>query len=169
MKKNQTCCFFGHRKINETTELKNKLNKVIEDLIINKKVDTFLFGSKSEFNDLCLSTVTKLKVESPYIKRVYVRAEYQYIDENYKNYLLESYEETYYPQKIINAGKAAYVERNYEMTDKSSFCVMYYDESYLPNRKNKKSGTKIAYEHAMQKGNEIINVNDAAEDKNVKR
>ena len=158
MEHNQTCCFFGHRKINQTTELKNKLTKVIEDLIINKKVDTFLFGSKSEFYDLCLSVVTKLKVKYPYIKRVYVRAEYPYIDESYKNYLSESYEETYYPPKIINAGKAAYVERNCEMIDKSSICVVYYDESYLPNRKNNKSGTKIACDYAVQKDNEIINI-----------
>jgi len=67
-----------------------------------------------------------------------VRAEYPYIDEDYKNYLLEHYEETYYPEKIVNAGKAAYVERNCEMINSSSVCVVYYDESYTPKRKNSK-------------------------------
>lgn len=166
--KNKICCFFGHRKINETAELKNNLNEIIENLIINEKVDTFLFGSKSEFNDLCLDVVTRLKGKYPYIKRVYVRAEYPYIDEDYKNYLLESYEETYYPEKMLNAGKAAYVERNCEMIDNSIACVVYYDDSYVPKQKNSESGTKIAYNYAVKKGVRIINVNYTGEDKNVR-
>ena len=80
-----TCCFFGHRKINETAELKNKLYEVIEDLIVNKKVDTFLFGSKSEFDELCHSVVTAMKEKYSYIKRIYVRAEFAFIDDSYKN------------------------------------------------------------------------------------
>jgi len=52
MKKN-TCCFFSHRKINETEELKSKLVETIEKLIVYENVDTFLFGSKSRFNSLC--------------------------------------------------------------------------------------------------------------------
>ena len=51
-----TACFFGHRKIDETEELKNKLYEIIEKLIVNEKIDTFLFGSKSEFDSLCLKT-----------------------------------------------------------------------------------------------------------------
>ena len=119
----ETCCFFGHRKINETEELKSKLIEIIEKLIVENSVDTFLFGSKSRFNSLCLDTVTELKEKYPHIKRIYVRAEYQYIDEHYKNYLLKSYEDTYYPEKIMNSGRASYVERNYEMIDKSKFCI----------------------------------------------
>ena len=57
--KEKTCCFFGYRKIDETAELKNKLCGIIENLIVNEKVDTFLFGSKSQFDDLCHKTVTK--------------------------------------------------------------------------------------------------------------
>ncbi len=54
-----TCCFIGHRTINETEELKTKLNDIIEKLIVESNVDTFLFGSKSQFNSLCLELVTK--------------------------------------------------------------------------------------------------------------
>ena len=60
--KEKTCCFFGHRKIDETAELKNRLYEIIENLIVNENVDTFLFGSKSEFDDLCHKIVTNLKV-----------------------------------------------------------------------------------------------------------
>ena len=120
-----TCCFIGHRTINETEELKSKLYETIEKLSVENSVDTFLFGSKSRFNDLCHEIVTEIKEKYPHIKRTFVRAEYQNIDETYKAYLLENYEDTYYPEKIIGAGKAVYVERNCEMIDKSRFCIVY--------------------------------------------
>ena len=40
-----TCCFIGHREINVTDELKEKLRVVIERLIVYENIDTFLFGS----------------------------------------------------------------------------------------------------------------------------
>ncbi len=149
-----TCCFFGHRTINETEELKIKLSETIERLIADEKVNTFLFGSKSRFDSLCLELVTKIKEKYPHIKRVYVRAEFPVITDNYKAYLLQDYEDTYFPEKIMGAGRAAYVERNYEMIDHSRFCIFYYDESYAPA--TRKSGTKIALDYAMKKGKEII-------------
>ena len=163
-----TCCFFGHRKITETDELKSKLYNEIETLITYKKVHTFLFGSKSQFDDLCYKIVTELKEKYQHIKRIYVRAEFPYIDDNYKKYLLESYEDTYYPSKMIDAGKAAYVERNYEMIDNSRYCICYYDENYTPpRRKNSrrdlfdyqpKSGTRMAFDYANKRNLMIYNV-----------
>lgn len=153
---NNVCCFFGHRKINLTTEQKSKLTEIIEKLIIENSVDTFLFGSKSQFNTLCLKLVTKVKEKYPHIKRIYVRAEYPCINEQYEKYLLENYEDTYYPEKIINSGKSAYVKRNYEMIDNSQFCVIYYDESITA--KTYKSGTKIALNYAIKKHKNIIRI-----------
>jgi hypothetical protein len=46
MDKEKSCCFFGHRKIDETAELKNKLCGIIENLIVNEKVDTSSSGAK---------------------------------------------------------------------------------------------------------------------------
>ncbi len=152
--KDKTCCFFGHRTINETEELKLKLVDLIEKLIVDENVDTFLFGSKSRFDSLCLELVTELKEKYPHIKRIYVRAEYPDINEQYTNYLLESYEDTYYPEHIIGLGRAAYVERNYEMIDNSRFCIVYYDESNAPT--TRKSGTKITLDYAMKKRKHII-------------
>ena len=154
--KEKTCCFFGHRTINETEELKSKLIEIIEKLIVDENVDTFLFGSKSRFNSLCQETVTKIKEKYPHIKRIYVRSEYPDINEQYTNYLLESYEETYYPEHIRSSGRAAYVERNYEMINKSKFCIVYYDEPNAPT--TRKSGTKIALAYAAKKGKQIINI-----------
>ena len=149
-----TCCFFGHRTITETEELRTKLIKIVERLITDEKVDTFLFGSKSRFDSLCLEVVTKLKEKYPHVKRIYVRAEFPYINDDYLTYLLKSYDDTYYPEKLHGAGRAAYVERNYEMINNSKYCIVYYDESHAPT--TRKSGTKIALDYAIKKGRDII-------------
>ena len=70
-----TCCVFGNRTINETEELGKRLYEIIENMIKNEQVDTFLFGSKSRFDDFCLDIITKIKEKYPHIKRIYVRAE----------------------------------------------------------------------------------------------
>lgn len=163
-----TCCFFGHRKVRNVAAVKTRVYEEVENFIVNKSVDIFLLGSKSEFNDICHEVVTTLKEKYPYIKRIYVRAEFEYIDNSYKNYLLESYEDTYYPKHIENSGRASYVERNQEMVNKSNYCIVYYDENYVPPRRRNsrrdlvdyqpKSGTKIAYNFAVKKKREIINL-----------
>jgi hypothetical protein len=156
------CCFFGHREIDETAELQKWLSETVEMLIAEMGVDTFLFGSKSKFNTLCHKTVTAIKKKYPNVKRVYVRAEYQHINESYEQYLLKDYEQTYYPERIEGAGKAVYVQRNYEMIDRSRYCIVYYDEAYMPKPRRqggndfRKSGTKIALEYARRRGLEVF-------------
>ena len=166
MNEKKACCFLGHRKINETQNLKNNLYEITENLITSENVDTFFFGSKSDFNTLCLNTVTKLREKYPHIRRIYVRSSFPDISDSYKDYLLENYEETYFPEKLYGAGKAVYIERNKEMIDKSDFCVVYYDKNYAPPKRSRrgltdhqpKSGTKLAYEYAVKKNKRIINV-----------
>ena len=61
-----------------------------------------------------------------------------------------------------------YVERNQEMINQSNYCIVYYDDNYLPpRRKNSrrdltdyqpKSGTAVAYNYAKRKGVKIINI-----------
>ena len=150
-----SCCFIGHRKIDETENLRAKLYKSIEKLVKYENVNTFIFGSKSGFNDLCYRIVTDLKQKYPHIKRIYMRAEFPIISDVYKNYLLQCYEHTYYPETIIGSGKAVYVKRNCEMVAKSSFCVFYYDENVS---KKRKSGTKIALDYAVKQKRQIINL-----------
>ncbi len=160
-------CFIGHRTVVNAEDIKIKLRETVL-MLIEKGADIFLFGSKSEFNSLCKECVTELKTEYPYLKRVYVRSAYPVISASYKEYLLESYEETYFPQKIENAGRSAYVERNFEMIDKSDICVFYYDIDYVPPEKPQKSrfvvsrkpnsGTKTAYNYALSKKKRIINL-----------
>ena len=166
--KNKTCCVFGHRKITGKEELKVRLSEIFEKLIVCENVDTFLVGSRSEFDSLCREILSQKRKIHQHIKRIYVRAEYPDIDKDYENYLLQRCEETYFPQRVRNAGKAAYIERNYEMIDKSDFCVVYFKDNYLPpERKNStqnlfcfqpKSGTAIAYLYALKRKKIIIDV-----------
>ena len=163
-----TCCFIGHRKIEVPENLENRLYNLLEDLIINKNVRVFLFGSRIEFNDICYEVVSKLKEKYPDLKRIYVRAEYPYISKDYENFLLGSYEETYFPEKIQKAGRLVYVERNCEIIDKSAYCIFYYKEDYKPDIKKQskrslsyyqpKSGTKLAYDYAVMKKKRVYNM-----------
>lgn len=99
----KTCCFIGHRIIEHTDELHGKIEKAVKRLI-ESGAEIFLFGSKSQFNDLALKIVTSLKEKYPFIKRVYVRAEYEFISREYEKYLLETYEETYFSPNARHAG-----------------------------------------------------------------
>ncbi len=150
----EVCCFFGHRDLPETEKLKTKLYSAIEDLIINKNVRTFLFGSKSRFNDICYETVTEIKSNYPDIKRIYVRAEYPQIDSEYKAYLLRRYEDTFFPEKLYGAGRAVYIKRNLAMIENSRYCIVYYRKKTA--ERLKKSGTETAYRYAAEKKKEII-------------
>ena len=150
-----TCCFIGHREIREPEALGKKLYLLIENIIVNEGVDTFLFGSKSGFNSLCHKTVSELKEKYPHIKRVYVRAEYPVINDDYKDYILRNYEETFYPEKIGGSGKAVYLRRNREMIDKCRCCVVYFDEAVRYG--NRKSGTKAALDYATGLGKTVFN------------
>ena len=169
------CCFVGHRTILASEELTESLTKTIERLIAEEGVKYFLFGSRSEFDDLCHSIVTALKEKYPHIVRVAYtrRSEYavkaeekEKMERTWASVLktdvkLKDYDAEVQSDRVFSAGKASYVERNYEMIDDSDFCVFYYNEAYLPPRRKRsnrdlssyqpKSGTRLAYEYAIRK------------------
>ena len=182
MEKHKICSFFGHRKIQITKELQEVLFKLLKDLIVNHNVQTFLFGSRSQFDYLCHAAVTNLKQEFPYIQRVnytcksefcVLEVERQKLEQVYSNFykekvhLLGFEKEIEHPKKYT-AGFAGYVERNQAMINDSDFCVFYYDNAYKPDlRKTSKkslscyqpkSGTALAYLYAKKKRKAIINV-----------
>ena len=155
-KKEKTCCVFGHRTVDVSEVLKEKIYEIAEKLVREKGIDTFLFGSGSRFDCLCLEAVTLLKEKYPHIKRIYVRAEFFCISDKYREYLLESYDDTYYPEEIKGAGKAVYVKRNQVLINNSIICLVYYNENYFPS--TRKSGTRLAYDYAIKHKKEIENV-----------
>lgn len=182
MKECKTCSFFGHRKIEATKELKYKLTKIIEELIVNNNVEIFLFGSRSEFDELCHMIVTELKEKYPEIKRIaytcqsetcileHEREMWEKIHSQFENkkVRLMGFEEEHEHEKKYVAGKASYIERNQAMIDDSDYCVFYYNEDYRPKLRKwsirsasfyqPKSGTAIAFDYAKKKQKDIINL-----------
>lgn len=148
----KTCCFFGHRNVEETEELIGNVYNIVEKLITEENVTEFLFGSRSDFYSVCHKAVSRAKEKYPFINRIYIRAEYPYIDNDYENRILRHYEKTCFPKRIIGAGKAIYTERNCEMIKQSRFCVIYYNESTAA----KNSGTKAALKYAQKLEKQII-------------
>ena len=176
------CSFFGHRKIELTEELKQKVKEVVENLIVNHNVLTFLFGSRSDFDYLCHLVVTELKEKYPnIIRKCYtcrsetctLESEREHWEEIYSHFrkekvtLLGVEEEVEHKTKYTS-GRASYVERNQAMINDSDFCVFYYDENYQPEMRKyskrsigyyqPKSGTALAYAYAKQKKKTIINI-----------
>ena len=153
-----SCCFIGHRKIERTKELEHKIFKFVEYLIVNKNVNVFLFGSRSEFNNLCYEIVSILREKYPSINRIYVRGEYQYIYDEYKDfYFVKGYESSYLPNKCKIGSRASYIERNFEMIDKSDYCIFYYDKNYFL-KNGSTSGTKLAFDYSIRKNKKVFNL-----------
>ena len=176
------CCFIGHRKIIETQELKQRLQITIENLITEKNVKTFIFGSRSDFDFLCHKIVSNLMKIHPTIERVIYtcKSEFAVLKENKtkieklfsdalkQDISLCDYEKEIEHKTKYKSGIASYIERNYAMIDDSDYCVFYYDKNYKPpTRKYKKSdifeyqpnsGTSLAYDYATRKRKEIMNI-----------
>lgn len=154
-----TVAFIGHRNIYSGQALENRLCELIEALIVNKNADTFLFGSKSGFDELCYKVITAVKQKYPQIRRVYVRAEFEHIDGSYRDYLSTLYEETLFPESVHNAGVVSYIKRNEAMIDMCDMVIMYLDDGYVPRAKRyANSGTKLAAEYAAKKNKPLVNV-----------
>lgn len=160
-------CFIGHRKINDTPELRERLRCVIATLI-QKGTVNFIFGDNSEFDSLCYEAVTEFKEKNHGIKRINFRKNYESADDYTMRFLLSGFEESICPKGVGSAGRASYVERNYAMIRESGVCIFYYDENYLPQRRKNsryditdyqpKSGTAVAYAYAVKIKKCIINI-----------
>lgn len=174
-------CFIGHRTVNNPEQVKSKLLDVLSARIA-EGANTFIFGSRSEFDFLCWEVITALKEKYPEIKRISYNAPHEAAftskeeREQYERFFSQAmkrevhyadYEETVDSQKAIKANKNTYIMRNQEMIDASDVCIFYYNKDYKPpirKSPNKylqdyqpKSGTAIAFNYALQKKKHIIN------------
>lgn len=161
----QVITFIGHRTISYSLALEEALKEYISSIIL-KGAKTFLFGSKSGFDTLTLKVVSELKKEYPYIKRVYVRAEYPNLSGIYEKIIMKNYDCTIYPDCVKEAGRACYIERNKYMIDHSDLVIFYYKEDYqLPKKQIGKkyyartSGTYLMVKYAKSKNKKYIVIN----------
>ncbi len=168
-------CFIGHRNIKNAEQIKSQFKEIVTALI-SSGADTFLFGSRSDFDYICWSVVTELKVRFPNIKRIKYNVPHEvaftskkererferiYSNLTHKEVLFTDYEESV--DCASHANMATYIMRNQKMIDNSDICVFYYDKNYLPPKRKQskkqlcdyqpKSGTAIAYKYAIRKEN----------------
>ena len=151
------CCIIGHRNFKKDKELELKTKRIVSDLIEKEKVTEFLFGSKSKFDDFCYDIISEYKYYYPNLKRIFIRAEYPIISDDYYKYLKLFYEESYFYNDKLISNKFCYIKRNQVMIDKSDFCIFYFNDDYTPKTKTQ-SGTQIAYKYARKKGKTIFNL-----------
>jgi len=165
----KVACFLGHRIVPDSSELRIRMKELVIDLIVNHDVDTFLFGTRSDFSFIAHSVVTEIKERYPHIKRIKYRHDYPEVSDYMRPYIFDDYyEDNIFPQKALNAGASVYVERDQAMIDDSDFCIFYYDENYKPPEKHHvrryvcpvqtKSGTALAFRYASAKNKRIINL-----------
>ena len=62
-----SCTFFGHSEVNYLP-MRQKIQRIIADLIVNHNVMQFYCGYRGNFDKLCASLVWELKSEYPHIK-----------------------------------------------------------------------------------------------------
>ena len=163
----KACSFFGHRDTPQTEELKQKVREIVERLIAEEGVDTFLFGSRSKFDELCHIVVTELKEKYPDICRIAYLCRHETaclvgagmdLSETIKevtgrNERVLEYEEIKKSDRINAAGSTCYVERNQWMIQDSRFVIVYMRKS---KEVDEKSGTLHAYKFAQKCGKEIL-------------
>ena len=163
----KACSFFGHRDTEQTEELKVKVREVVERLIVEEGVDTFLFGSRSRFDELCHMVVTELKEKYPHIQRIAYLCKHEsgcLAGEGKKeqcrikeltgrDVYVPEYEEIKKSGRVNSAGRAAYVERNQWLIDESDFSIIFIKAKYL--LAHSVSGTALVYRYALKKNVKI--------------
>ena len=163
----KACSFFGHRDFEPTIEIEEKVYAIIENLIIEKGVKRFLFGSRSNFDAFCHNIVTDLQMKYPDIIRVaYLcrneggclvgqgKSEEEWLRRfAHIDVKVQEYEEIKRSDRVDSAGRASYIERNELMINDSDYCVFYIDK----NTKYK-SGTLIAFKYAIKARKSIIDI-----------
>ena len=152
-----------------SAELKGKIKIMVEDLIVKEGVDTFIFGSKSQFDDLCHTVVTELQKEHKNLRRIAYLCRHETgclvgagmnLSQKIKRFIgkeiaVKEYEEIKKCDRVNNAGRASYVERNQWMIDDSDVIIIRFDED---RKTDKQSGTAIAYAYAERKNKKVLKI-----------
>ena len=124
-----TVSFFGHRQINNVFVIEQRLQEVIQELLISKEYVEFLVGRDGEFDQLVASTVRRCKRtvrddnSALVLVLPYATAEYRNNEQSFHAYYDEVEICTESSEKHY---KSAHQIRNRTMVDRSDlivFCV----------------------------------------------
>ena len=147
-----TCSIFGHREIEITKELEDRLITTFEDLI-NQGCVYFYFGGFGMFDDLCYKLISKLKEKYPHVQRIFCLYDPRHVkvskrpnwlkNEEYEDYIYLSLSFDYWYNRIYY--------RNCAIIDISDFIIFYVE-----NREN--SGAYKAFKYANIKKKNYVNL-----------
>ncbi len=133
-----TCCFFGHRDIDENIE--PLLMKAIEQLV-EIGVKNFYVGNHGAFDKMVHRVLKRICEENPAVKLTVVLA-----------YLpTKEYENSIYPEGLETVPlRFAISYRNKWMIEKSDYVIVYVKRNF--------GGASKFYETAKKKGKRVINI-----------
>ena len=115
------CTFFGHK--NTPESCKDRLRKVIIDIIENNNVDTFYIGNNGNFDALVLRMLKEVASTYTHIKYYVVLA---YLPDEKKNSDTFDYKHTIYPEVLEKVPfKFAIDKRNRWMLKQSDIAITY--------------------------------------------
>ena len=148
-----TVSFFGHRSIERASEVENRFDKLLHELIAQKEYVEFLIGRDGEFDLLASAAIKRAVREYGYgnthftLVLPYMKAEYR---DNEKEYL-DYYDEVEVCAESADAHpKAAIQIRNRKMVDRSDLVVCCIQ--------HKSGGAYKTIQYAEKQDKHIINL-----------
>lgn len=152
----KTCSCFGHLEVEITDELRSRTEKAVEEAIENG-VTVFLFGGRSDFDDLVYEIVTQIKEREGRsdIQRIFCFPLDSQLRKPPRWYQQKEYEDRICPVKRIDWWYTAIYYRNCAMIDESDL-VLFYAEA----REN--SGAYKAYQYAVRAHKKLLNFAEKA-------
>lgn len=148
----KTCSCFGHSDVDITDDLiartRIEIGKAIED-----SVRIFLFGGRSDFDDLCYDLVTEKKNANPQlnIKRVFCFALDKQLRKPPYWFAKKDYEALECPTKDFSGWYKSIYYRNAAMIDQSDLILFWVEP-----REN--SCVYKTYKYAVKKHKRIVNL-----------
>lgn len=148
-----TVSFFGHRQICVSSNVEQKLEKVVRELILQKEYVEFLVGRDGEFDQLASSTILRCKhtIRNDNNSLIwimpYLTAKYRNNEEAFNNY----YDEIEVGSSLATGHyKSAFRIRNRNMVDRSDFVVFCVNHSF--------GGAYQTMCYAQKQGKQMINL-----------
>ena len=148
-----TVSFFGHRYVEKTAEIEQRLEALLHDIISQHEFVEFLIGRDGDF-DMLASSVIKRAISKysngntsfilvlPYMKADYRDNEQQYLD---------YYDEVEICEEAAAAHpKGAIQKRNRSLVDRSDLVICYIQ--------HENGGAFQTVRYAQEQGKEIINL-----------
>lgn len=148
-----TVSFFGHRYVERRSEIENRLDTLLHDLIMQREYVDFLIGRDGDFDLLASSAIKRAIRNYAYgnthftFVLPYMKAEYR---DNEKSYL-EYYDEVEICSESAEAHpKSAIQVRNRNIVDRSDLVVCCIQ--------HKNGGAYKTLQYAKKQGKKIVNL-----------